>query len=64
MRTGERETVRYTTLSGPTSQNYGGQIPDGISWLTIHNSTVDTELTIDARNLVAKIGKSKIIELL
>ncbi len=30
----------------------------------IHNSTVDTELTINVRNFLAKIRKSKIIELL
>jgi hypothetical protein len=52
------------TLSGPMPQDYVEQIPDGMSWLTINNSTVDTELTIDVRNLVAKIRKSKIIELL
>ncbi len=40
------------------------QIPNGMSWLTIHNSTGDTELTIDVRNLVTKIRKSNIIELL
>jgi hypothetical protein len=38
------------------------QIPEGMSWLTIHNSTGDTELTIDVGNLVAKIRKSNIIE--
>ncbi len=52
------------TLSGPVSQDYGEQFPDDVSWLTINNSTVDTELTINVRNLVAKIRKSKIIELL
>ncbi len=40
------------------------QIPDGMSRQMIHNSTVDTELTINVRNLVAKIRKSNIIELL
>jgi hypothetical protein len=40
------------------------QIPDSMSWLTIHNSTGDTELTINLRNLLAKIRKSNIIELL
>ncbi len=40
------------------------QIPDGMSPPTIHNSTGDTELTIDVRNLLAKIRKSNIIELL
>jgi hypothetical protein len=52
------------TLSGPTSQDYGEQIPDGMSWQTLKISTVDTELTIDVRNLAAKLRKSKIIELL
>jgi hypothetical protein len=33
-----------------------------MSRLTIHNSTGDTELTIDVGNLVAKIRKSNIIE--
>ena len=52
------------TLSGPASQDYGEQNPDGMSRQTIHNSTEDTELTIDVRNLLAKIRKSNIIELL
>jgi hypothetical protein len=52
------------TLSGATYQDYEEQIPDGMSWQTIHISTVDTELTINVRNLVAKIRKSNIIELL
>jgi hypothetical protein len=50
------------TLSGPASQEFMEQIPDGMSWLTIHNSTGDTELTIDVGNLVAKIRKSNITE--
>jgi hypothetical protein len=50
------------TLSGPASQDFMEQIPDGMSWRTIHNSTGDTELTIDVGNLVAKIRKSNIIE--
>jgi hypothetical protein len=53
-----------STLSGPASQDYGEQIPNGMSWQMIHNSTVDIELTINVRNLVAKIRKSNIIELL
>jgi hypothetical protein len=40
------------------------EVGAGISRQTIHNSTVDTELTFNVRNLVAKIRKSKIIELL
>jgi hypothetical protein len=52
------------SVSGPKSQDYGEQIPNGMSWQTIDNSTVDTKLTIDVRNLVAKIRKSKIIGLL
>jgi hypothetical protein len=52
------------TLSGPASQDYVEQIPNGMSWLKINISTVDTDLTINVRNLVAKIRKSKIIELL
>ncbi len=56
---------RLTKLvSSPASQDYVEQIPDSMSWLMIHNSTMDTELTINVRNLVAKIRKSKIIELL
>jgi hypothetical protein len=43
----------------------GEQILDGMSWQTIHNSTADTKLiTIDVENLVPRIRKSKIIELL
>ncbi len=61
---GKGKQCGKTTLSGPASQDYGEQIPDGMSQLTMDNSTVDTELTINVRNLVAKIRKSKIIELL
>jgi hypothetical protein len=50
------------TLSGPASQNFMEQIPDGMSRLTIHNSTGDTESTINIGNLVAKIRKPNIIE--
>ncbi len=32
------------TLSGPMSQDYVEQIPDGMSWLMIHNSIAGTEL--------------------
>jgi hypothetical protein len=46
------------------SQDYEEQIPNGMGKQTIHDSTVDTELTIDVGNCVAKIRKSKIIELL
>ena len=51
-------------LPGPASQDYGEQIPNSMSRLTIHNSIGDTELTINVRNLVAKVRKSNIIELL
>jgi hypothetical protein len=61
---GKGKLYGKATLSGPASQDYVEQIPDGMNWLIIHNSTVVTELTIDVRNLVAKIRKSKIIELL
>jgi hypothetical protein len=61
---GKGKQCSKATLSGPASQDYVEQIPNGMSRLTIHNSTVDTELTIDVRNLLAKIRKSKIIELL
>jgi hypothetical protein len=56
---GKGKQCGKATLSGPASQDYGEQIPNGMSWQTIHNSTVDTELTIDVGNLVAKIRKSK-----
>jgi hypothetical protein len=56
---GKGKQCGKATLSGPTSQDYVEQIPDGMSWLTIHNSTVDTKLTIDVGNLVAKIRKIK-----
>jgi hypothetical protein len=45
-------------------QDYKEQIPAGLGWQTINNSTVDTELTINVGKFVAKIRKSKIIELL
>jgi hypothetical protein len=61
---GKGKQFSKATLSGPVSQACVEQIPDGMSWLTINNSTVVTELTIDVRNRVAKIRKSKIIELL
>ena len=61
---GKEKQCGKATLSGPAPQDYGEQIPDGMSQLTIHNSTVDTELAIDFRNLAAKIRKSNIIELL
>jgi hypothetical protein len=61
---GKRKQCGKATLLGPASQDYVEQISDGMSWLTIHNSTGDTESTIDVRNLVAKIRKSKTIELL
>ncbi len=48
---GKGKQCGKATLSGPASQDYVEQIPDGMSWLTIHNSTADTELTIDVRNL-------------
>jgi hypothetical protein len=61
---GKRKQCGKATISGPMSQDYGEQIPNGMSLQTINNSTVDTELTIDVGNLVAKIRKSEIIELL
>ncbi len=61
---GKKETVWTATLSGPVSQDYVEQIPDLMSRLMIHNSTADTELNINVRNLAAKIRKSIIIELL
>ena len=61
---GKGKQCGKASISGPASQDYVEQIPDSMSWLTIHNSTGDTELTINVRNLVAKIRKSKIIELL
>jgi hypothetical protein len=61
---GKGKQCGKATISGPVSQEYGEQIPNGMSRQTINNSTVDTELTIDVGNLVAKIRKSEIIELL
>ncbi len=58
---GKGKQCGKATLSGPTSQDYEEQIPDGMMGQTIHNSTEDTELTINVRNLVAKIRKSNII---
>ncbi len=61
---GKGKQCGKATLSGPASQDYVEQILGSMGWLTINNSTVDTESTINVRNLVAKIRKSKIIELL
>ncbi len=61
---GKGKQCGKATLSGPASQDYVQQIPNGMSWLTIHNSTKDTVLTINVSNLAAKIRKSNIIELL
>ncbi len=61
---GKGKQCGKATLSGPASQDYVEQIPAGMSWLTTHNSTMDTELMIDVQNLVAKMRKSKIIALL
>ena len=61
---GKGKQCGKATLSSPTSQDYGEQIPDGMSWLTINNSTADTELPTNVRNLTEKIRKSNIIELL
>jgi hypothetical protein len=52
------------TLSSPASQDYGKQIPNGMGQQTIHDSTVGPKLTINVRNGVAKIRKSKIIGIL
>ncbi len=61
---GKEKQCGKAALSGPAYQDYMEQILDGMSWQTIHNSTVDTELTIGVRNLVAMIRKSNIMELL
>jgi hypothetical protein len=61
---GKGKQYGKATLSGPASQDYREQISNGMSQQTIHNSTVDTELTINVGNRVAKIRKFKIIELL
>jgi hypothetical protein len=61
---GKGKQCGKATPSGPVSQDYKEQIPASLGWQMIHNSTIDTELTINVRNLVAKITKSKIIELL
>ncbi len=57
---GKGKQCKKATLSGPPSQDYGEQIPDGMSWQTIHNSTVDTELAIYVSNLVAKGAQEKV----
>ena len=61
---GKGKQCGKATLSGPTSQDYGEQIFNGMGQQTIHYYTVDTELTINVGNHLAKIRKSKIIELL
>ncbi len=43
------------TLSGPASQDYGKQTPNGMSQQSIYNSTVNSELAINVGNCVAKI---------
>jgi hypothetical protein len=60
---GKGKQCGKATLSGPASQDYGEQIPNGMRQQTINNSTVDTELRINVGNLVANRRKSKIIEL-
>ncbi len=63
MPTGERDTVWQSHSIRPRVPRLNGtDIPNGMSWLTIHNSTGNTELTIDVGNLVAKIRKSNITE--
>jgi hypothetical protein len=54
---GKGKQCSQATLSGPASQDYVEQIPNGMCQLMIHKSTVDTELTIDVENLAAKIRK-------
>ena len=61
---GKGKQCSKATLSGPAFQDYREQILNGMSQQTIHNSTVDTDLTINVRNLVSKNKKIKIIELL
>ncbi len=61
---GKGKQCGKATLSGPVSKGYVEQIPNSMSWLTIHNSTVDTELTIDVRYLAEKVRKTNVIELL
>jgi hypothetical protein len=48
------------TLSGPSSQDYGEQIPNGLGWQTMPERTVGPDISIDVRNQVAKIRKLKI----
>jgi hypothetical protein len=48
---GKRKQCVRATLPGPMSQDYVEQIPNGMSWLTIHNSTGNTELTINVKIL-------------
>ncbi len=48
------------TLSGPSSQDYGEQIPNGLGWQTMPKRTVDPDVSINVRNQVAKIRKLKI----
>ncbi len=64
MAPGKGKDCGKATLSGPASQDYGEQTPNCMSQQTINDSTVDTELTNDVQNCIAKIRKSKIIELL
>jgi hypothetical protein len=59
---GEGAQCGTATLSGLASHDFMEQITVGMSWPTIHNSTGDTELTINVGNFVAKITKSNIIE--
>ena len=60
---GKGKQCGKATLSGPASQDYGEQIPNGMGQQTIYDSTVGLKLTIDVGICVARIRKSKIIEL-
>jgi hypothetical protein len=63
---GSREKLVKPHYQAPGPKTvYGEQIPNGIGQQTIHESTVDTKLTINVRILViAKVRKSIVIELL
>jgi hypothetical protein len=49
---GKGKQCGKATLSGPVSKDYEEQIPNGMSQQMIHNSTVDTELTINVKSSI------------
>jgi hypothetical protein len=47
------------TLSGPASQDYGGQIPTSLSWQTMHAIPLCPDVSINVGNQVTKNENQK-----